>query len=308
MTNATVLRIGQDNSAGDTKALFLKVFSGEVLNAFNTANKVLDKHVVRSIPSGKSAQFPATWKVTAQYHVVGTELVGQAANLSERVITIDDLLVADVFMALIEEAMNHYDVRREYSKQTGIALSNQMDRNVFQTALLAARASATITGAFGGTSIIDADADTNSASLAASIFTAAQNLDEKDVPDEDRWCFVRPAQYYILAQDTTAINRDFRGAGSYADGKIIAVAGFPIIKTNQLPNSNVVSGPAKYQGDFSQVVSLLMQRSAVGTVKLLNMVTEMAYDIRRQGTLMVSKHALGHGILRPESSVEIILA
>ena len=31
-------------------------------------------------------------------------------------------------------------------------------------------------------------------------------------------------------------------------------------------------------------------------------------DIRRQGTLMVGKLAYGHGILRPESAVEIITA
>jgi hypothetical protein len=31
----------------------------------------------------------------------------------------------------------------------------------------------------------------------------------------------------------------------------------------------------------------------------------MEYDIRRQGTLMVSKMAVGHGVLRPECIYEI---
>lgn len=44
---------------------------------------------------------------------------------------------------------------------------------------------------------------------------------------------------------------------------------------------------------------------AVGTVKLLDLAQEMAYDIRRQGTLIVSKYAVGHGILRPECAVEL---
>jgi hypothetical protein len=48
-----------------------------------------------------------------------------------------------------------------------------------------------------------------------------------------------------------------------------------------------------------------MHRSAVGTVKLIDLAVEMDYDIRRQGTLVVSKYAVGHGILRPESAVEI---
>jgi hypothetical protein len=44
-----------------------------------------------------------------------------------------------------------------------------------------------------------------------------------------------------------------------------------------------------------------MHKSAVATVKLLDLGMEAAYDIRRQGTLMVAKYAVGHGSLRPEA-------
>lgn len=56
MANATVTQFGQINGAGDDDALFLKVFGGEVLAAFNARNVFMDKHTVRSISSGKSAQ------------------------------------------------------------------------------------------------------------------------------------------------------------------------------------------------------------------------------------------------------------
>jgi hypothetical protein len=78
-----------------------------------------------------------------------------------------------------------------------------------------------------------------------------------------------------------------------------------IVKTNNLPQSNVATGPAAYQGDFTNTAALAMHRSAVGTVKLIDLAVEMAYDIRRQGTLVVAKYAVGHGILRPESAVEV---
>jgi len=48
-----------------------------------------------------------------------------------------------------------------------------------------------------------------------------------------------------------------------------------------------------------------MQKEAVGTVKLLDLAMESEYDIRRQGTLMVAKYAMGHGILRPECAIEL---
>jgi hypothetical protein len=63
--DATLLTSGQDNGSGADDALFLKRFSGEVLAAFDEVNMSMDKHNVRNIDSGKSAQFPATWKATA---------------------------------------------------------------------------------------------------------------------------------------------------------------------------------------------------------------------------------------------------
>jgi hypothetical protein len=55
MANATVSRSGQANTTGDVKALFLKVFAGEVLTAFEEATVTAGRFMERSISSGKSA-------------------------------------------------------------------------------------------------------------------------------------------------------------------------------------------------------------------------------------------------------------
>lgn len=196
-------------------------------------------------------------------------------------------------------------MRAEYSTQMGDALAQTFDKNVAQVGLLAARASATISGQSGGEQIVDANYRTVGSNLAAGFFDAAQALDEKDVPDQDRYGAVLPAQYYLLVQETNNINRDWDGRGSFADGRIVMVAGIPVIKTNNLPQTNVTSGPSAYQGDFTNTAALIWQRGAMGTVKLLDMAMEGEYDIRRQGTLMVAKYAVGHGILRPHCSVEL---
>jgi hypothetical protein len=306
VANATVTRIGQVNLAGDVDALFLKVYAGEVLTAFTETNRFADRTMVRNITSGKSAQFPATWKANASYHTPGTEIVGDVIAGNERVIVIDDLLISPVFIASIDEAKTHYEVRSEYSKQAGAALARKMDKNLAQVGLLAARASATVTGGNGGTVITSATALTSASALETAAFAAAQALDEKDVPEDDRYLYLKPAQYYLLINSgSRAINRDFSGNGSVADGTIFRIAGLQIVKTNNLPQANVNTGPAAYQGDFSTTAALAMHRSAVGTVKLIDLAVEMAYDIRRQGTLVVAKYAIGHGILRPESAVEV---
>jgi len=309
MANATVLNIGQVNGSGAADAMFLKVFSGEVLTAFSTATKVLDKHMVRTIAHGKSATFPATWKVTGGYHTPGTEIVGQASNVAERVITIDDLLISSVFIPSIDEAKNHFEYRSIYSKECGIFLANQWDKNVLQVGLLAARASATVTGAPGGTSLTSATTlyRTSASDLIAGFYAAAQALDEKDVPEGSRrFGFLKPAQYFLLAQVDNLVDKDLSNSnGDKAKAKVFEVAGIELVKTNNLPTAVVNTGPAAYQGDFSKAAALVMTQEAVGTVKLLDLATEMEYDIRRQGTLIVAKYAMGHGILRPECAVEL---
>jgi hypothetical protein len=316
MANSAPSRFGTIANAGDAKALFLKVFGGEVLTAFEETNVMMPRHTVRTIASGKSAQFPTTGKFSAAYHTPGQELLGTLNNHNERIITIDDLLVAHTFIASIDDAMNHFDVRSIYSQRLGAALAVQMDKHLLQQAVLAARA-AGVSGAPGGTTLNRTAVGatnfaTSSGDLVKALFMAAQVLDEKDVPQEGRYAFVRPAQYYLLAQNTDILNKDWGGAGVYADAKVLRVAGLEIVMSNHLPSTNLATNTGveagtdlKYRGDFTNVTALVMQKEAIGTVKLMDLAMESEYDIRRQGTLMVARYAVGHGILRPESAVEI---
>ena len=308
MSNANPSRLGSINEGADKKALFLKVFSGEVLATFQQNNVFLDKTTVRTIASGKSSQFPATGIAQTAYHQPGTEILGDEIKHAERVITIDDLLTSSAFIANIDEAMNHYEVRSTYSSEIGHQLAKVMDANIAQVMALTARESSTIDGQAGGTTLSNADYPSDSAVLASGLFDAQQTLDEKNVPDNDRNAFFLPAQYYLLAQNTTVINQWYDGKGSISEGTILKIAGLPIVKTNAIPQTNVTTGPAAYQGDFSNTVGLVAHKNSCGTVKLMDLASEMEYDIRRQGTLMVSKYAVGHGILRPEAAVELAKA
>ena len=311
MANATVSRLGQVNASGDANALFLKVFSGEVLATFQRENQMLNMTSVRQISSGKSAQFPVIGTTSSGYHTPGNEITGSSIKHAEKTINIDDLLISSAFMSNLDDAKNHYDVRSIYTAEMGRALANTVDQNLLQLAVLGARGSATITGGNGGKVVTDADADTNADSLIASIFECAQALDEKDVPSTDRFCIVKPAVYYKLVQNDKILNRDFGGQnGVFSDGTVIKVAGVNIVKANTAVNafanvSQVTGTNNTYHGNFSTTVAVVFHKSAIGTVKLMDLGMESEYDIRRQGNLMVAKMALGHGILRPESACEI---
>ena len=323
MSNAIPASIGRVNASGSEDALFLKVFSGEVITSFERASKTQGADSIRSIASGKSATFPVMGRTTAAYHTPGTPILGSDVNHNEKVITINDLLVSSAFLSNIEEAKNHWDVRSNYSIEIGRALAFQKDKHVLQTIGQAAQVTTpSVTGGDAGTvltntNLASATAATSANGFIDSLFDAAKTLDDKYVPSEGRICFLKPEMYYKLANATNAVNVDFSGGanGGVASGRVLQIAGIKLIAVPHFVTSNVTSGAdagsATQGGSTPQAVNLtayeglVCHPSAVGTVKLMDLATEMEYDIRRQGTLMVAKYAMGHGVLRPESAVGI---
>jgi hypothetical protein len=316
MTDAVVSALGQIEGAGLTDELFLKVFSGEVMTIFEAENVTKGRVMSRSITSGKSAQFPVMGRASAFYHTPGNEILGGTIKHNEKVITIDDLLISPVFIAEIDEAKNHYDVRGHYSTEVGRVLAQTWDKHALQVGVLAARTTVgNINGESPAGSVITeaGSADFNDpAKLAAAFYAAAQTMDEKNIPEADRIAYLPPELYYALVQSDKVINRDFTaGNGDYAKGKVFEVAGIEIVKTNNLPKTDVTADTVaagsrdSYVGNFSKTAGLIMHKSAIGTVQLMDLSTRMDYDHRRLGTQVVSKYAVGHGVLRPEAAVEL---
>jgi len=337
-------------------ALFLKVFGGEVMAAFEKYTVTSDKHRIRSISSGKSAQFPFTGRTTARRFKPGSDILvddaqsigagaGQALvtpkllgqiKASEKVINIDDLLIATCFIDELDQAKSHYDYRGPFSRELGRALAFEFDTNVLKTALKSAADSTALTDPFATSQHLTdaAEAGTiTSAELLDAIYTAAKGFDERYVPEDGRFVFVRPQEYYALVKDTASgngtalLHRDYAGGesnGSFTEGFVLKAAGMTVVKTPHLPNGDtrydtdgagggttyLDANPGEnndYQDNYANVVALCMHPEAVGTVKLKDLTMESEYQIRHQGDLMVAKMACGTGALRPECVARIDL-
>ena len=338
MSNTTPSRLGQVNATGDVNALFLKVFSGEILTTFEETNVMKDLHMVRTIQNGKSAQFPVTGIASAKYHTAGESIADSGNSYlssikhAERTISIDDVLVSSTFIANIDELKNHYDVRSIYAKELGKALAKRFDIATMKTLAAAARGTSPIGGSdgtiLGASGSLFAAADATAGELIDALYGIAEALDGKDVGDEGRFALLSPADYYtLITSDNSAIslasNRDVGGVGNIATGTISQVAGINLVKSNHLAtvtvdNSSVSTGDGSsavnndpfgagngYNADLSATKILAGTKEAIGTVKLLDLATESEYQIERQGTLFVAKYAMGHGVLRPECAVEV---
>lgn len=319
MTDYTASRPGQANGAGDTNALFLQVFAGEVLASFAEVHKTAGRQMTRTITEGKAASFPVIGRTTASYHTPGVEITGGAMKHAEKVITINDLLLSTVFIPNIDEAKLHYDVRSVYSAELGNALARQWDAHVLQTMVQAGLVSTpSVDGETDRVGTIITDADLTGAlsmaddadTLIAGIYAASEALDNKFVAPEGRTIWLKPKQYNLLANGSKVLNVEYgnAGNGSAASGKVLRVADMEVVKITNFPTANVAAGvgagtAARQAVDARNAVAMVTHSSAVGTVKLLDLATEMEYQISRQGTLVVAKYAVGHGVLRPEAAV-----
>ena len=262
-TNYVGHRAGMLNAGtvtASSRNLFLKLYAGEVMTAFQTKNIMMDYCRVRSIKNGKSAQFIMTGKNrAAAYHTPGNEIIpAVAAKHSERVVTIDDLLVAHQFIPNIDEAMSHYDIRSVYTAEAAYGLAKEADQNILRMAVKGAlttnkhRATLAIQD-YAAWDDEDFSANvTYAASYANSkkagyfmegVIEAKRILEAAGAPMDDLVCIIASDLYYHLFKATTnaeatsvlhMFNRDIGGSGSVVGLDMPTIAGIPVVRTPHL--------------------------------------------------------------------------
>ena len=160
-------------------ANFLKIFSGEVLTVFNRETIFKDLTQKRTISSGKSASFPITGRFSSRYHRPGDWITGQGNKgmIGEKIITIDDLLIADASIYDLDEAKLHWDVRSIYSKELGRALSRAYDQRLVRTLLTASESDGRVDDWDNKTfAVTSAPADVTVASISGNNITMSGQM------------------------------------------------------------------------------------------------------------------------------------
>ena len=327
------LGLTQGGADYDAKyATYLKLFSGEMIKAYESACIAKGTVQNRTLKNGKSLQFIYTGRMTADYHQPGTPILGSGdPPVGEKVVLMDDLLVASAFLYDLDETLAHYSLRSEISKKIGYALAEAYDKKVFRTIALAARQAHPITAAPGpepGGSIINLGANNqyNAQSLVDAFFEAASILDEKNVPRESRCAVLSPRQYYALVSqvDSNILNRDFgntQGNLNSGDG-LYEIAGISIKRSNNLPFMVTGAGTGgsaghvtrvagennDYSGDFRTSCGLIYMKDAAGVVEGIGpSVQTTGSDVKAmyQGDVIVGRLAMGVGTLNPACAIEL---
>ena len=312
---------GAASTTADRRALYLKLFSGEMFKGFQRNTIARDLVMKRTLTNGKSLQFIFTGRTTAEYHTPGNSILGNsdgAPPVAEKTITCDDLLISSAFVYELDETLAHYDLRGEISKKIGYALAEKYDRKIFRSITKAARQASPITKSNfvepGGTQIkvgaagSNADQAYTATSLINAFYDAAAALDEKGVSSEGRVGVLNPRQYYELIQETGSnglINRDETGDALQTGNGVVEIAGIKIYKSMNIPffgrfgtkygsvsgTNPGVTDPGN-TGSFTEV-EMVDETAGTGAVKTVNSYGNGTSDFENSCGLIFQKEAAG---------------
>ena len=261
---------GQNNGKGNARALFMKLFAGEVLTMFRSENMALGMTRVRTISKGKAAEFPMVgMSKNAKYHKPG-ELI-QAGNIkhTSRTVTVDDVAVAAVFISEQDEDLNHFEVRSHYAREVAYDLATMIDKNVFRIVAKAAfiTKKTEAEAHFGSGNVLDDEVFTENMKLRAevdgqtltrgqqivdAIYRARTEFRKKNVPGVPV-CVLRPEDYEALTNAAGSLanmawlDANFRGQttsdGGGSQGNTgLRIGGISIWESNHLPDQDESAG------------------------------------------------------------------
>ena len=286
----------------DNRALGLKLYTGEVIKAFDRNNIGLSLVTTRSLSGGKSAQFIVTGQdadTDSTTHTPGADVVAKVMKVDERVISITDRIYFSHFVDDLDLKLAQYDIRSELAKQAAEALSTKIDKQIFVTMgsaiLTAGVADQQAASQDLSVDYANATVETAGNAIVASIFELNADFNAKDVPMDGRVFVTGPAEYYKIVQSTNAVNNDYtNGNGGIDSGTVMKIAGTPIIWTNNLPATIAVTG-----GTATPLGGFLVRKGVMGVVKAMDVQSESNYIPEKLGSLLTSYYALGMGVLNP---------
>jgi hypothetical protein len=194
--------------------LWLPLWSGEVINAYDQYNMFENMVTTRTISGGFSYEFPITGSVDLKPSwAAGEELSGKGNTSRTFKVNLDSRPMAAHFEAdNIDLLITQWDYRSELARQSGLTLANTRDRQI-AVALLAACAVAPITndprGSDFTTNAFQAPVDVGAvAPSAATEVTALKVLEaiedylvkcqENDVPVSNVYCVVTPKVFQVI--------------------------------------------------------------------------------------------------------------
>jgi hypothetical protein len=272
-------------SAGANK-LWLPLWSGEVINAYDEYNIFENLVTTKTLSGGFSYEFPVTGTVNLNASWdAGEELIGGDSNSTTFKVNLDKRPMAAHFETdNVDLLVTQWDYRSELARQAGLTLANTRDKQII-SALIAAGCVAPLasdprgiavahmpapkvvntTNALGVGGAVSACTDTVGLEILQQIENYLVFMQEQNYPIQTVYCAVPPKVFQVIRamgvpRATNAFANkplftagdDYGGAGAPISQGMNMITdsldymGVKIIKTNHIPRTDLAVGQAKY--------------------------------------------------------------
>lgn len=266
---------------------FVTLFDAEVKQAYQAQAVLRGAIRVRSGVEGSTYKFPKIGKGVAQVRIPQTDVSPLNVTYSQVTATLSDYIAAeysDIFM----QAKVNFDERRELVQVVSNAIGRRQDQLILD-ALINSGTSNTVASSIGG-------ANTNL--NVAKLRSAAEALNTKNVPMDNRHIVIHASSLSSLLGETSVTSSDFNTVKALVQGDINTFLGF----TFHVLGDREEGGLPLATGDRKVFA---FHRDAVGMAEGMAPKTEINYIPEKTSFLVASMFSAGAVAIDAEGIVEI---
>lgn len=286
---------------GQTNSFWVpEIFSKKVQIAFRKAS--VSEAITNSDYFGEISGYGDTVNIIKEPTISvydytrGATTTNSALTDQELVLTVDQAKAFRFEVDDLEKRFSHVNWQQLAADNAAYQLKDAMDVNV-----LAAIAAATGTSTYGSTSApIDVGFGTNEVDPLDAMARMARQLDDLNVPEENRWFVAPPKFYEELAQTSSKLmSVDYnQGDGGLRNGLVASgqLRGFKMYKSNNVPSW---TGTGSFSGTSDNYI-MAGHMSAVASATALTS-TESFRDPDSFADVVRGLQVWGRKVLRPDA-------
>ncbi len=293
-----LVRPNQQLQTGDIHALAVSEYAGFTETSLNRRSVLADWVPMRRITGTTTVHNYAIGETKLDKVEPGVPPPSHGVDISRASVTVDTLINARNVLPLLEEFQTQVEVRKHLGEEHGKELAKFRDQALFIQAIKAARMTKSayakggqdVDGFKGGTSIqLGAAGDvTDPAKMYRAVSDLETAMAEKDVDwvEDGIILAFRPKVFQALRDAEKIVNGEYVTAdGTTKEGLVFKTFGAPVVKTNNLPNTNITghllsnAGNSNgYDVDARKVAGVALSTRALLAGETIPLTSDVFYD------------------------------
>jgi len=301
---------GQDKLTGSDLALYEKISTGQILTGFQTKLKFNGLITTKTIPNGVGAKFKIVGDSDeGSLHTKGGAITGDSLYRSEKLISLTDTIQKAFLLA--EEDISFSDINEQqlHSEKISETLANRFDADICRAVIASARSATEVIPNMGaGTRMLNVAQTADG--IYQAIVAASVAMEEKGVT-ASLHCFLAPAEFSLLRNDSRVISVDNGGASTGGisghvmtlDVNGVTVMSYnKVFKKDESANANL---DAHLKFNNTTILGVVFSMEAAGVVNLKGVSTTFDWLPEKASYQLRGSFLNGVDLLNPACAIAL---